>query len=126
MSELDLSFLKNIDDLDMQEQAEFSVEESLMQMADMNEAMKRKVDDCYKYVNERLATGNCFLKDDILYERKRDRDQELYYFKGNALEHKVEKGTLDKSILDHKNKLQALIARDLSKIKFRKVYRRIK
>lgn len=118
-SKLDLSFLSSLNDdkpkTDIQKKL---LLETAMGMVGELETMVTKMDaNLYLGINKKLATGNCFVKDEILFIREHDgKELPVWFPKGNALEYQRDHGLISKktadAIIPAAEKLQKLIDED--------------
>ncbi len=106
---MNTDFLKSLDELSQEDKSRFALEEAFYKIDQINNLMKTNTEKAQAAINERLATGNCYLKDDIIFERRKDGDKAIYFPKGNAVEYQVEHGLMPASFLKNKQKLQSLI-----------------
>jgi len=106
---MNLDFLKNLTGLSEEDKLKFKIEDSLDVISDINSKMKSLNEKVVDAINQRLATGNCYIKDDILFERKKGGDKAIWFPKGNAVEYQVKNGIMPASFLKAKQKLQKLI-----------------
>ena len=112
---IDLSFVKN--EMTDDEKTQFLFEEAINSANELDAMLKKMGGNAEKRINEKLSTGNCFIKDDILFIREKDGDRAIWFPTGNAVEYQVEHGLVSPSLLDAKNKLQALINSEPPKLK---------
>ncbi|KZX84572.1 hypothetical protein A3715_17570 [Oleiphilus sp. HI0009] len=106
----DGSLLFNLQSPSSLERKRFLFEEASSLCNSLSECVDKISQNALLSLNQKLATGRCFFRDDILFYVSPDGEEQAIYFpNGDALEYQVSKGLLSKEVLDCKIRLENIL-----------------
>lgn len=103
-SKLDLSFLSSLGQKPKNDiQKELLLGTAMGMVGNLEDMVGQFNTNLNKGLNDKLATGNCFIRDEILFIREDGEDGEeraIWFPKGNALEYQRDNGLISKETAD--------------------------
>jgi hypothetical protein len=111
--DLDLSELTNVDSLSKGEKSAVLFDLLEQSVNELSSMVQKGNDNLSTSLNKKLATGRCFVKDDILFMKDEDGEVKPVWFpKGNAMQWQLDQGILQgengKRLVENVERLHAL------------------